>query len=63
MSKMIDNIIYGKVMFFDKNPSGRIINRFSNDFSIMDDIYYFIFIDLFDFVIILVGVVFTVIYL
>ena len=39
-SKMHTNMMYrvarSKITFFDRNPSGRIINRFSNDIGILD---------------------------
>lgn len=35
--KMIEGISETNILFFDKNPSGRILNRFSNDMSILDN--------------------------
>lgn len=35
---MFDRIVYSKMSFFHKNPSGRILNRFSQDIGIMDEI-------------------------
>lgn len=34
--KMIKCVTFSPTVFFDKNPSGRILNRFSNDISACD---------------------------
>ena len=34
--KMLKNVVKSPVSFFDKNPLGRILNRFSNDIGIID---------------------------
>lgn len=33
---MLNSLIKAPVSYFDLNPSGRIINRFSNDLSLCD---------------------------
>ena len=35
---MISRILKAPVLFFDTNPAGRILNRFSKDIGIMDEI-------------------------
>lgn len=35
---MYTNIIRAKIAFFDENPAGRILNRFSKDMGLIDDI-------------------------
>ncbi|CAG9827192.1 unnamed protein product [Diabrotica balteata] len=37
-NKMFDNIIYSPMYFFNNNPSGRILNRFSKDIGIVDEV-------------------------
>ena len=34
---MLDSIIKAKLRFFDLNPIGRIMNRFSKDIGVIDD--------------------------
>eukprot|EP01083_Nonionella_stella_P031791 87027_1 len=35
-NKCLDKVLFAKIKYFDKNPNGRIVNRFSNDLKIMD---------------------------
>ena len=35
--KLNKSVIYSNMKFFDENPSGRIINRVSNDVVVVDD--------------------------
>ena len=35
-TRMINALLQSKTLFFDQNPVGRILNRFSNDIGIMD---------------------------
>lgn len=37
-NKMLSNIIHCGMKFFNENPSGRILNRFSKDVSVADEI-------------------------
>ena len=37
-NKMATAIIKAPVLFFDRNPAGRILNRFSKDLGCMDDV-------------------------
>ena len=43
--KMIDSLIRSPVVYFDKTPSGRILNRFTSDMSLMDSQMGFVLID------------------
>ncbi|KAL4480900.1 hypothetical protein ABPG73_020921 [Tetrahymena malaccensis] len=36
-NKLNESIMYSKMVFFDKNPVGRIVNRLSNDMNCIDD--------------------------
>ena len=35
--KLLNSIIHGKFVFFDKTPTGRILNRVSSDLKTVDD--------------------------
>lgn len=35
--KMLDRVVHAPVVFFDRNPVGRILNRFTRDVSLMDE--------------------------
>lgn len=37
-NKMTDKVLRAKVVFFDSNPSGRIISRFAKDIGIIDNL-------------------------
>lgn len=47
-NEMFHRIIRTSIEFFDCNPSGRIMNRFSNDMNLMDNIMVMQFADLLD---------------
>nr|CAI5849598.1 unnamed protein product [Callosobruchus analis] len=42
---MMDNIVYSSMLFFSKNPSGRILNRFSKDIGSLDELLPFTLLD------------------
>ncbi|KAJ1347926.1 Multidrug resistance-associated protein 4 [Parelaphostrongylus tenuis] len=42
-TKMFTAVVNTKVAFFDRNPIGRILNRFSKDVNLMDDQLSFVF--------------------
>jgi ATP-binding cassette subfamily C (CFTR/MRP) protein 4 len=42
---MLRRIVRVPIAFFDNNPVGRILNRFSNDIGMMDDVLPFIIVD------------------
>lgn len=37
-NKMFINIVYSPMSFFNSNPSGRILNRFSRDIGTLDEV-------------------------
>uniref|UniRef100_A0A0U9HVH0 Putative ABCC protein n=1 Tax=Chrysomela populi TaxID=154003 RepID=A0A0U9HVH0_CHRPP len=37
-NKMFDNIVFSPMLFFNNNPSGRILNRFSKDIGSLDEV-------------------------
>nr|KAF6427058.1 ATP binding cassette subfamily C member 4 [Rousettus aegyptiacus] len=43
--RMFESILKAPVLFFDRNPIGRILNRFSKDIGHMDDLLPLTFID------------------
>ncbi|KAK6759548.1 hypothetical protein RB195_021245 [Necator americanus] len=43
--KMFSAVVNTKISFFDKNPIGRILNRFSKDVGTMDDQLSFVFFE------------------
>ncbi|VDM50026.1 unnamed protein product [Toxocara canis] len=44
---MFKAVVRARILFFDKNPIGRILNRFSKDIGAMDDQLAFAFFDFF----------------
>ncbi|XP_063103008.1 ATP-binding cassette sub-family C member 4 isoform X3 [Cavia porcellus] len=44
-NKMFESILKAPVLFFDRNPIGRILNRFSKDIGHMDDLLPLTFLD------------------
>lgn len=42
---MFSNILAATMRFFDTNPSGRILNRFSKDMGVVDEILPRMFLD------------------
>ncbi|XP_021104693.1 multidrug resistance-associated protein 4 isoform X2 [Heterocephalus glaber] len=44
-NKMFESILKAPVLFFDRNPVGRILNRFSKDIGHMDDLLPLTFLD------------------
>ena len=45
-NRMLHRIIYSPIRFFDTNPSGRILNRFSKDIGFMDEQLPLVFYEL-----------------
>ncbi|CAH4030805.1 unnamed protein product [Pieris brassicae] len=44
-NKMFSNILSATMRFFDSNPSGRILNRFSKDMGVVDEVMPRMFLD------------------
>ncbi|KAM7238066.1 hypothetical protein CapIbe_011024 [Capra ibex] len=55
-SKMLETILRAPVLFFNRNPIGRILNRFSEDIGHMDDLLPVIFQDFIQTFLLVVGV-------
>ena len=53
---MVNKILRGKVSFFDQNPVGRILNRFSKDVSVGDMVLPTIFSWFFDILFRMMGI-------
>ncbi|CAL8080013.1 unnamed protein product [Orchesella dallaii] len=59
--KMFSSLIRAPIKFFDENPSGRIMNRFSKDLSSMDENLPAAFIDVIEIFLVMIGVIFIVV--
>nr|DBA33080.1 TPA: hypothetical protein GDO54_000812 [Pyxicephalus adspersus] len=44
-NQMFQSLLHAPVLFFDRNPIGRILNRFSKDIGHLDDLLPFTFLD------------------
>ncbi|KAI5269184.1 Multidrug Resistance-Associated Protein 4 [Manis pentadactyla] len=56
-NKMFESILKAPVLFFDRNPVGRILNRFSKDIGHMDDLLPLTFLDFIQTFLQVIGVV------
>ncbi|XP_054098442.1 ATP-binding cassette sub-family C member 4 isoform X4 [Callithrix jacchus] len=56
-NKMFESILKAPVLFFDRNPIGRILNRFSKDIGHLDDLLPLTFLDFIQTLLQVVGVV------
>nr|XP_006811390.1 PREDICTED: multidrug resistance-associated protein 4-like [Saccoglossus kowalevskii] len=59
-NQMFDSIMQTSICFFDNNPTGRILNRFSKDVGITDDLLPFSFVDFVQHTMILLGILIVV---
>ncbi|XP_055398768.1 ATP-binding cassette sub-family C member 4-like [Bubalus kerabau] len=55
-NKMLESILRAPVLFFNRNPIGRILNRFSKDIGHMDDLLPQIFQDFIQMFLLVIGV-------
>ncbi|XP_024611027.1 multidrug resistance-associated protein 4-like [Neophocaena asiaeorientalis asiaeorientalis] len=55
-NKMLESILRAPVLFFDRNPIGRILNRFSKDVGRMDDLLPLTFLDFIQTFLLVIGV-------
>eukprot|EP01134_Creolimax_fragrantissima_P003514 CFRG3514T1 len=58
---MFESVLRAPVSFYDSNPTGRILNRFSKDIGTMDDILPFTFYDFLQALFMVVGIVLMVV--
>ncbi|KAM5312286.1 ATP-binding cassette sub-family C member 4 isoform 2-T2 [Glossophaga mutica] len=56
-NKMFESILKAPVLFFDRNPVGRILNRFSKDIGHMDDLLPLTYLDFIQTFLQMIGVV------
>ncbi|XP_055398779.1 ATP-binding cassette sub-family C member 4-like [Bubalus kerabau] len=56
-NKMLESILRAPVLFFNRNPIGRILNRFSKDIGQMDDLLPLTFLDFIQTFLLVVGMV------
>ncbi|XP_057563172.1 ATP-binding cassette sub-family C member 4-like [Hippopotamus amphibius kiboko] len=56
-NKMLESILRAPVLFFNRNPIGRILNRFSKDIGHMDDLLPLTFQDFIQTFLLVIGVV------
>ncbi|XP_033291031.2 ATP-binding cassette sub-family C member 4 isoform X3 [Orcinus orca] len=56
-NQMFESILRAPVLFFDRNPTGRILNRFSKDIGHMDDLLPLTFLDFIQTFLQVIGVV------
>ncbi|XP_044525283.1 ATP-binding cassette sub-family C member 4 [Gracilinanus agilis] len=56
-NKMFESILRAPVLFFDRNPIGRILNRFSKDIGHLDDLLPLTFLDFIQTLLQVIGVV------
>ncbi|XP_044751379.1 probable multidrug resistance-associated protein lethal(2)03659 [Coccinella septempunctata] len=54
---VVERLIQGKMTFFDCNPAGRILNRFSKDMGIVDEYIPFILYDVVAIMVALIGTI------
>ncbi|CAG5018016.1 unnamed protein product [Parnassius apollo] len=55
-NSMFSNILAATMRFFDTNPSGRILNRFSKDMGIVDEILPRMFLDSMQVIMVMLGI-------
>ncbi|DAA23778.1 TPA: ATP-binding cassette protein C4-like [Bos taurus] len=56
-NKMLESILRAPILFFNRNPIGRILNRFSKDVGQMDDLLPLTFLDFIQTFLLMIGVV------
>ncbi|XP_026323955.1 probable multidrug resistance-associated protein lethal(2)03659 isoform X2 [Hyposmocoma kahamanoa] len=55
-NKMFSNILSATMRFFDTNPSGRILNRFSKDMGVVDEILPRMYLDSIQVIMVMLGI-------
>lgn len=54
---MANAVMKAPVLFFDTNPAGRILNRFSRDVGVMDDLLPLVFLDALQLILFCIGAI------
>ncbi|KAI5634784.1 ABC transporter transmembrane region domain-containing protein [Phthorimaea operculella] len=55
-NQMFSNILAATMRFFDTNPSGRILNRFSKDMGIVDEVLPRMYLDSIQVIMVMIGI-------
>jgi ATP-binding cassette, subfamily C (CFTR/MRP), member 4 len=58
--KMFESVIRSPIRFFQENPSGRLINHFSNDTGIIETMTLTVFLDFFEWLLMFLGYAITI---